>query len=611
MKLFFTKQLFYCCFFFVSNTCFGQTKFYASVSPAKAGIDEYITYTLTIENGTKIEEVNHPAFSDFITVSGPNQFSSETNRNGVVTKSVTLSYILQPQKTGNFKLAASTATIEGKTYKSNSINIFVSNKKSSKNNAATGIQSPFAALDLFNEPKPQTKFEDYILRNGETVQNKVSRNMQLRLQTNKTSCYVGEPILATYKLYTRLQSESNVSKNPSFNGFSVVDMMQQIDQNPYNHETLNGREYNVYTIRKAQLYPLQEGNIELEETTLDNKITFAKNENGVYNMFEENVYLSSKPLTIQVKPLPEAQKPENFKGAVGNFSIQASVEKNNLSTDETGKLFITISGNGNMQLLTSPEIALPISFEVFETKITDNTNNTTIPISGSKTFEVPFTIADTGRHIIPALKFSFFDPNSASYKIVSTSSIAILVSKGIKNLASPVLKIKNEKSVSFLNKIFEDRWLVILFLASIIIVSFIFWLGREKKIQEKILLPIEKKPLNTKVISVDLASNINHLTKTENCLAKEDCVEFYTLLNTELKYFLSKRFMLENETINSKTLGAILDKENINNNINIEIQQLLQEIEWQLYTPFERSEKMQEMYAKAQTIIQVLNKWHA
>jgi hypothetical protein len=48
--------------------------------------------------------------------------------------------------------------------------------------------------------------------------------MQLKLQTSKTSCYVGEPIVATYKLYTRLKSESKLSKTPSFNGFSVIDL---------------------------------------------------------------------------------------------------------------------------------------------------------------------------------------------------------------------------------------------------------------------------------------------------------------------------------------------------------------------------------------------------
>jgi BatD DUF11 like domain len=609
MKLFFTK-LFFCSYFiFVCFTSIAQTKFYASATPAKAGIDEYITYTLTVDNGTAVEQINHPEFVGFITVSGPNQFSSQTNRNGVVTQSVSLSYILQPKKAGNFQIAASTAIIEGKTYKSNTVSISVSNKKSSNKNPSATNQSPFAAFDLFDEPKPQKKFEDYILRNGETVQENVSRNMQLRLQTDKISCYVGEPILATYKLFTRLQSESNVSKNPSFNGFSVVDMMEPGGQSPYNHESINGRAYNVYVIRKAQLYPLQSGAIELEPATLDNKITFVKNENGNNTMFEENVSLTSKPLTIQVKPLPEAGKPENFTEAVGNFSIEATVEKDHFSTNETGKLLVTISGKGNMQLLTIPEIEWPKNFEVYETKITDNVNNTTIPISGNKTFEIPFTVADTGSHSIPSIKLSFFDPATRSYKMVSTKSILLTISKGTGNTARSIAAPnKKAKPVSLLNKIFASRWLVILLLASIIIVVFIFWLSKEKKKEKQIVLEEIKKEevkINTPVY---LSPNINYLEKTENCLAKDDCVDFYSLLSTELKYFLSKRLSIDKENINSKTLVTIMDNRNIGNTISMQTQQLFEEIEWQLYTPFERSEKLQNMYVRAQTLIQILSK---
>jgi BatD DUF11 like domain len=608
MKLFFTKLFFCSSFIFVCSISIAQTKFYANASPAKAGIDEYITYTLTIDNGTSVEQVNHPEFTDFITVSGPNQFSSQTNRNGVVTQSISLSYILQPKKSGNFQIAGSTATIEGKTYKSNTVNIFVSNKKATNKNTSPANQSPFAAFDLFDEPKPQKRFEDYILKNGETVKDNVSRNMQLRLQTDKTSCYVGEPILASYKLFTRLQSESNVSKNPSFNGFSVVDMLQQIDQNPYNHETLNGREYNVYTIRKAQLYPLQAGAIELEPATLDNKITFVKNENGNNSMFEENVSLSSKPLTIQVKPLPEAGKPENFKDAVGNFNIESAVEKNNFSTDETGKLLITISGKGNMQLLTVPEIDWPAGFEVYETKITDNINNVTIPISGSKTFEIPFTVADTGSHNIPAIKLSYFDPAVGTYKMVSTKSILLTISKGTGNpIKSSVVVPKKTKPVSLLNKIFANRWLVIFLIASIIILCFIFWVIKDKKKEDKILLKeIKEEPKND--IPDYISPNTNYLEKTENCLVKVDCVDFYSLLSMELKQFLAKKFSTEKENINSKALLTIMDNKNIDNTISVQTQQLFEEIEWQLYTPFERSEKLQDMYVRAQTLIQILSK---
>jgi hypothetical protein len=147
-----------------------------------------------------------------------------------------------------------------------------------------------------------------------------------------------------------------------------------------------------------------------------------------------------------------------------------------------------------------------------------------------------------------------------------------------------------------------------LLLSSIIIVAFLYWITKEKKKEEKIVLEEIKKEEAKINIPIYLSTNINYLEKTENCLAKNDCVDFYSLLSTELKYFLSKRFSIDKESINSKTLVSIMDNKNIDNNISVQTQQLFEEIEWQLYTPFERSEKLQDMYVRAQTLIQILSK---
>jgi BatD DUF11 like domain len=586
------------------NFCIAQTKFLATISPAQAGIDEYITLKLTVENGQDVKQINPPSLIDFNVLSGPNQETSMNSINGVVTQSISLSYILQPKKAGNFTIANSTAIIGNKTFKSNAVKIVVSNKKSSNKGNPTN-SSPFAALDIFDEPKPKAAYEDYILRKGETVQDKVNKNMQLQLQTDKRSCYVGEPIIATYKLYTRLQSESNLSKNPSFNGFSVIDMMDGNSQSPYNTEKINGREYNTYLIRKAQLYPLQAGSIELEVATLDNKITFVQYENGSANnatTITENVSLSSKPTIIVVKPLPEKNKPADFDGAVGSFNIEAAVEKPNFSTDETGKLLITVSGEGNMQLLTTPEIVWQTGFEAFDTKVTDNVNNRTIPLSGSKIFEMPFAISKEGNYVIPKINFSFFDPKTEMYKSISTKEIPIVVTKGL-GVSERVKALETKKPATS----FSTSWIVIIAFA--LVFTFLLFLFTKKKSKgtEKQAIKIEEKEEVKNPIAEAIASNKNWLEKTSLCLHQENCIDFYALLNTELKFYLATRYTLSEGIVDSTILMKEMDKAGVNNNAILQTQQLLQDIEWQLYTPFERNEKLQEMYARAQTIIQLHN----
>ena len=51
-----------------------------------------------------------------------------------------------------------------------------------------------------------------------------------------------------------------------------------------------------------------------------------------------------------------------------------------------------------------------------------------------------------------------------------------------------------------------------------------------------------------------------------------------------------------------------MDKAGVSNDVILQTQELIKEIEWQLYTPFERNVELNEMYNKAQNIIQLLIK---
>ncbi len=616
MNLFFTKISF--CLFFI---CFGfaaaaQTKFTATASPTSAGKDEYITLSLTVANGTNVQKITPPLLNDFDIVSGPSTTTEQNTINGETSQYISLSYVLLAKKMGTIKIPPATALIDGRTFKSNAINITVSKNKSNQsaqnNSSASSIQSMLSGFDPFNEPQEQTTFSDYILRKGENIQKKVNDNMQLRLETSKNSCYVGEPLLATYKLYTRLKSESNLSKTPSFNGFSVIEMTQPNDQMGFSNGKLNGKDYNVYTIRKAQLYPLQPGELEVEPATLDNKISFLKysGSNGNnYNvdpnaLVTETVSLTSKPGLITVKPLPELGKPDGFKGAVGNFTMEAVLQKNNFATDETGKIFITITGSGNMHLLTLPDIKWPAAFEVFDAKVTDNTDNKTVPISGSKTFEIPFSISTKGSYEIPAIVFNYFDPATKSYKNATSTAIPFTVIKGRKINSVAAGKGINTTD-SFTEKMISLKWLMLLFLTGILIAGLIFWMSRDKK--EKTLATI---PNNKTVLENSLAvyQQYNPLTKTEDCLFRNECNSFYSIINDEFKTFLSRKFNISLEDLNNKKLAIVMDKAGISNEVILQTQELVKEIEWQLYTPYERNDELNKMYAKAQNILQALNK---
>jgi hypothetical protein len=451
--------------------------------------------------------------------------------------------------------------------------------------------------------------------------------MQIRLQTDKTSCYVGEPIVATYKLYTRLKSDSRLDKNPSFNGFSVIDL-QQPDITAYDKETLNGREYNVYTIRKAQLYPLQSGPIQLEAATLNNKIDFVKEGstgsiNGALDGFgidpsdvvTQNITLSSKPVIINVKPLPDEGKPANFKGAVGDFKIDCALAKNNFSTDETGALTVTITGSGNLQLITAPDINWPQGIDAFQPKLTDNLVNTTVPVSGNKVFKYAFAAQKAGSYILPALTFSFFNPKTEKYKTVSTEPISLTVSKGTGIYTGTNVPVETKDKVSFLNAIFSHRIWMIAIVAIIIFMGLFAWLKKDAKKEALFKLQETKQHVVDEEMETMLATlavnQQNPLQQTESYIYKEDSKDFFVILNSEIKTYLANKFSLPVSEINTANIAIAMDKLHMDNNLVLQMQQLMQEIELQVYTPYEQVENKNEMYGRCQSLIQLINTYEA
>ena len=222
-----------------------------------------------IENASSVDNFRLPALKNFKVLSGPEQSSGMSLINGALSKYSSVAFILQPVKTGRISIASATAIIDGKKMQTNPLLIVVGNYHAGNNQPAP--VSPFM-------PVPEVD-EQYELMPGEDIDKKIKDNILVKLETDKVSCYEGEPVIATYKLCSRLKSESRVTKRPSLNGFSVYDMLEPENSSP-TIEKINGKPFNVHIIRKAQLYPLQSGVFELEPVELDNKVRFLKRQNS-------------------------------------------------------------------------------------------------------------------------------------------------------------------------------------------------------------------------------------------------------------------------------------------------------------------------------------------
>src|SRR5262249_45578323 len=111
--------------------------------------------------------------------------------------------------------------------------------------------------------------------------------------------------------------------------------------------------------------------------------------------------IKTNPVTVKVRPLPVKNAADTFAGAVGSFSIKASVEKDSVSRNEEDSLIITVSGAGNFQRVGSPLISWPKDIEFFEPSVKDTLDKQQVPLTGERRFRYIFLSNKPGRYTIP------------------------------------------------------------------------------------------------------------------------------------------------------------------------------------------------------------------
>ena len=264
-----------------------------------------------------------------------------------------------------------------------------------------------------------------ILLAGENINKKIKENIFVRVETSKKECYVGEPLLVVYKLCTRLRCQSKVISPPSFSGCSVVEMTSSDVKEEY--EKINGKLFKTFTIRKVQLFPLQEGKLSLGTATVDNEINFIDKHSGRNFSINKNISLTNDSVFVQVKSLPIDTSKSGFAGAIGKFFMIGKVNKVIDTADDNNQLEITISGNGNFMSVTCPTIAWPNNVQAFEAKSTELLDKLSFPILGEKKFLIPFTCKKEGEVIIPAIIFKYFDADTKQFTTTEIDSIHIKV----------------------------------------------------------------------------------------------------------------------------------------------------------------------------------------
>jgi len=416
-------------FVFVFQTSFGQVTFEAKLSKTRLGLNERLRVSFEMnENG---DNFIPPVFNDFNIVGGPNQSVSNSWVNGVRSFSKSYTYFLSPKRKGELKIGQAIIEIEGEVYKTSPKTVEVTEAVSSPN-------SPESQADAIAD-----------------------ENLHLVAEISKSNPYLNEAITVIYKLYFSSEiSISNVNEveTPKYSDFWSHQIA--IPKLEIKRGNFKGQPYNYVTWRKTVLYPQKVGKLSIAPLSLNVSVDVPTNRRDFFGRTEYQKapkIITAGRRTINVKALPEENKPSSFNGAVGDFKLDVSFNKFQLKSSESFQTSIKVEGRGNLSLFRLPKLSVPSSLELYEPEHKENIKTNLLGMQG--TLEDIYTIVPQfqGNYPIPPVRFSYFDPVKERYYTLDSKETLIDVIEGPKasnssqpNAASTQNKINNESYFNFI-----------------------------------------------------------------------------------------------------------------------------------------------------------------
>jgi hypothetical protein len=608
------KPLFFIVSFFLllsGVTPAQEVTFYAQ-APRQVNVGQrfYLSFSVNQEGTGFIS----PGIEHFEVLSGPSPQSNSQMQiiNGKVSQSVSYSYtfVLLANEPGNFTIPAANITVKGKKYYSNTVTISVVGQSRAPGQAQT---------------RP----------NQQSADASGSADIFLKAVANKSAPYLGEQIIVTYKLYTstnRLRINPS-SQAPAFPGFWSQDLMKDLQQYPQYNETVNGKKYIVAEVRKIALFPQKTGTLTLapleQEVVYSVKVKsrspfaddpFFSNDPFFKNFFDDSNFgvdqnvektLKSNSLSIQVKPLPQQNRPIDFTGAVGQFTFKSDLDRNQLKANEAVTLKLTVSGSGNLNLIEKPNIVFPPDFEVYDPKITDNIHSTTSGISGSRIFEYLVIPRTAGDFRIPPIQFSYFDLGKNNYinQLSPEYNIKVLKGDGSATAMSPVDRedvkyIGNDirylmdvpLGLHPIGKHFYGSWLywLLLCLPALLFLGFIIlWRNHIRLNSDMGTVRLRKA---TRIAT-------QRLKKAKSLLAQKNAEAFHIEISQALWGYISDKFNIPLSELSMETASERLNTRNVDPLLINRFIETLNHCEYARFAPGDRDRNMELLYKEAIEVI--------
>jgi len=541
-----------------------------------------------------------PSFGKLQVLSGPSTSTSSNIQivNGKMEQSYTQSYtyIVVANKGGQVNVTPAKITVEGKQYTSNSLSIKVVKSGSTQSGTT------------------QKQRESGVLQDDDVY---------LRTYVTNKNPYLGEQIIVTYQIYTRVPiSNLGMKKASSFNGFWSKNLMDDQTQLRQTTKVINGEEYIVADISKFAVFPQKSGKLVIEPAELECVAQVQvqqqrrRSNDPFENFFNDpffnrnirnvEVTLSSKPINIQVKPLPTDGKPADFNGAVGEFDFKTSMDRDQVVANDALTFSATISGKGNLELVNLAQPKFPSDFETYEPKISSNIKTSATGVKGWKKFEYLTIPRAQGDFTIKPITFSYFDPKQKRYRTYSSGEITIHVDKGDQNAQGISYSSSAQEDIRFIGKdirhiknapfglvkastfLFASGIYYVLIVLPVVLLIFSILLWRRQ----------EKRRSNVSMTKTRKANKVakSRLQKADKFRKSGEDKSFYDEIAQALWGYISDRFSISRADLSIETVKDTLSAKGAGEQVIDNFVNTLHNIEFARFAPGDASGKMETVY---------------
>ncbi len=564
------RILIYCFIFLIGNTLNAQARFEATSDAKQATVGSEVVIQFTLY-GAKGAGFQPPAFKNCTVISNSNK-SSFSIVNGKATQSMTYQYLISPQKVGRLRIASARIKVGKNTLKTKPI--YVTVVKSSN--------------------KKQQSVEQ-LLNSG--------KGMFIKAVLDTVNTYLGQQIIVDYKLFTQVGvSRYNPTNKLDFPGFYAQEIQRY--NNNIIGEVIENTSYKTKVLQRFALFPQRTGILEIPVLRMNATIQIPGSRRG------KNVGAKTDVVKINVKPLPNKGKPDNFTGAIGNYRLVSQIGNTTVTTDDAITMRLEIIGAGDIKQVQAPKLDLPKeNFEIYEPTMNESVSQASGMVAGKKIFEYTILPRKAGNYSF-APSFSFFSPDSARYITLTGDRYSIDVGQGSNkrvvygesavddDLANKEMRfIQLETKLKKVNRgFFASIPFWVLTALPFLFLGGVFF----KKKQLVATSNIDQSVLKRQRAEQEA---LKQLAEAKSFLDKKDSKGFYNEVSQGLWSYVSDKLNLNvidlsKENIKEKLLGLDVNAANVDRFVN-----LINTSEMALFAGMDNAESMDSVYKDAASLI--------